>query len=144
MAIPGGTARYRGSGYPLGMKTDKIPEFAKIVGISDVYNALGSTRHHRNAYGPGEAIEYLFAAGNYEFEWDLIKSFLDHVTIYPVSTVVKLSSGQIAMVTETAGRPIQRTVVQIICESDGAVVKSPYLLDLQQHPNVVIVGKADK
>ncbi|MCD9022270.1 HD-GYP domain-containing protein [Cohnella silvisoli] len=136
--------RYRGSGYPLGMKNDSIPEYAQIVGLADVYNALGSPRHHRNAYDPGEAIEYLFAAGNYEFEWELIKSFLNHVIIYPVSTMVKLSSGQVAVVMETAGRPIQRPLVQVFCEAGGKVAKTPYMLDLQQHPNVVIVGKADK
>ena len=136
--------RYRGSGYPLGMTNDNIPEFAQIVGLADVYNALGSPRHHRNAYGPGEAIEYLFASGNYDFEWDLIKSFLNHVIVYPVSTRVKLSNGQIAMVMETVGRPIQRPVVQVFCESDGSAVKIPYLLELQQHTNIVIVGKADK
>jgi HD-GYP domain-containing protein (c-di-GMP phosphodiesterase class II) len=136
--------RYRGSGYPLGMTKENIPEFAQIVGLADVYNALGSPRHHRNAYGPSEAIEYLFASGNYEFEWDLIKSFLNHVIIYPVSTRVMLSSGQSATVMETAGRPIQRPLVQVYSESDGKAVIIPYQLELQRHTNVVIVGKADK
>lgn len=136
--------RYRGSGYPLGMTKDNIPEFAQIVGIADVYNAIGSPRHHRNAYGPGEAIEYLFASGNYEFEKGLIEDFLKHVIIYPVSTLVRLSSGQLARVMETAGRPIQRPIVQIYCDADGLATEIPYLLDLQQHMNIVIVGKADK
>jgi HD-GYP domain-containing protein (c-di-GMP phosphodiesterase class II) len=57
--------RYRGSGYPLGMTNESIPEFAQMVAIADVYSALGSPRHHRNAYEPAEAIEYLFASGNY-------------------------------------------------------------------------------
>lgn len=135
--------RYRGSGYPLGMTNNSIPEFAQIVGLADVYNALGSPRHHRNAYGPGEALEYLFAAGNYEFEWDLIKAFLDHVVIYPVSTTVKLSNGQTGTVMETAGRPIQRPIVQILSEADGTRVIIPYLMDLQKHTNIVISGKAD-
>jgi len=136
--------RYRGSGYPLGMSFDNIPEFAQIVGMADVYNALGSQRHHRNAYGPGEAIEYLFASGNYDFDWELVKTFLDHVIIYPVSTQVLLSNGQTATVMETEGRPIQRPVVQVINEADGSAVKIPYLLELHLHPNVVIVGKGGK
>lgn len=136
--------RYRGSGYPLGMTNENIPEFAQIVGLSDVYNALGSPRHHRNAYEPSEAIEYLFASGNYDFDWELIKSFLNHVIIYPVSTRVKLSNGQSATVMETAGRPIQRPLVQVYSESDGTAVIIPYQLELHRHMNVVIVGKADK
>ncbi|WP_182303075.1 HD-GYP domain-containing protein [Cohnella cholangitidis] len=135
--------RYRGSGYPLGMTNDNIPEFAQIVGIADVYNALGSPRHHRNAYRPAEAIEYLLASGNYDFDWGLIKAFLNHVIIYPVSTLVKLSSGQTAAVMETESRPIQRPLVQVLSEPDGTVVKIPYSLELQRHTNVVIIGKAD-
>jgi len=136
--------RYRGSGYPIGMMNDKIPEFAQIVAIADVYNALGSPRHHRNAYGPIETIEYLFASGNYDFDWDLIKSFLRHLVVYPVSTRVRLSSGQLATVMETENRPIQRPLVQVYCESDGKAPILPYLMDLQEHMNVVIVGKDDK
>ncbi|RED57664.1 HD-GYP domain-containing protein [Cohnella lupini] len=136
--------RYSGSGYPMGVTNANIPEFAQIVGLSDVYNALGSPRHHRNAYGPSEAIEYLFASGNYDFEWDLIKSFLNLVVIYPVSTLVKLSNGQTASVMETASRPLQRPIVQVLREADDSVAIVPYLLDLQRHTNIVIVGKADK
>jgi hypothetical protein len=65
-------------------------------------------------------------------------------TIYPVSSHVKLSSGQIARVKGTAGRPIQRPVVEVFCESNGLVVKSQYVLNLQEHSHIVIVGKADK
>jgi HD-GYP domain-containing protein (c-di-GMP phosphodiesterase class II) len=136
--------RYRGSGYPLAVSHESIPEFAQIVGIADVYNALISPRHHRNSYEPGEALEYLFASGNYEFNISLVQVFLQNLTIYPVSTLVKLSSGQIARVMETAGRPIQRPVVEVFCESNGSVAKSPYVLDLQEHSHIVIVGKADK
>ncbi|MFC4303489.1 HD-GYP domain-containing protein [Cohnella boryungensis] len=136
--------RYRGSGYPLGMTNESIPEFAQMVAIADVYSALGSPRHHRNAYEPAEAIEYLFASGNYDFDWELIKSFLSHVVIYPISTRVLLSNGQSATVMETAGRPIQRPLVQVYREAGGKDVIIPYTMELQQHANVVIVGKADK
>jgi hypothetical protein len=58
--------------------------------------------------------------------------------------LVKLSNGQTASVVETASRPLQRPVVQVLREADDSVVIVPYLLDLQQHTNIVIVGKADK
>jgi HD-GYP domain-containing protein (c-di-GMP phosphodiesterase class II) len=136
--------RYRGSGYPLAMSHLGIPEFAQIVGIADVYHALMSPRHHRNSYDPGEAIEYLFASGNYDFEISLVQVFLRHLTIYPVSTVVRLSNGQVGRVVETTGRPIQRPAIEVFREANGLAVMEPYLLELQKQPNVVIVGKADK
>lgn len=136
--------RYRGEGYPLGVKQEGIPEFAQIVGLADVYNALISPRHHRKPFAPAEATEYLFASGNYDFDLSLVQVFLRFLTIYPIGTVVKLSTGQIGVVLETAGRPMNRPVIQIFCESDGSVAKLPYILDLQELGNVVIAGKAEK
>ncbi|MFC5403600.1 HD-GYP domain-containing protein [Cohnella soli] len=133
--------RYQGNGYPLGMKNESIPEFARIVAIADVYNALGSPRHHRNAYRPAEAVEYLLAAGNYHFDWQLVKTFLSRLVIYPVGTTVMLSDGREATIMETAGRPIQRPVVKLAV-ARGKEDGKREILDLQQHPNLVIVGKA--
>src|SRR5262249_3185187 len=120
------------------------PEFAQIVGLADVYNALISPRHHRKPFAPAEATEYLFASGNYDFDLSLVQVFLRYLTVYPIGTVVKLSTGQIGVVLETAGRPMNRPVVQIFCESDGTVAKLPYILDLQELNHVVIAGKAQK
>jgi HD-GYP domain-containing protein (c-di-GMP phosphodiesterase class II) len=133
--------RYRGEGYPYGLKTLEISEFAQIVGIADVYNALVSSRHHRKAYAIEEATEYLFAAGNYEFDLSLVQTYLRHLTIYPVSTQVLMNSGQTAFVVETANRPVLRPVVQIYLEADGSVIPSPYLVDLEQHPYLAILRR---
>ncbi|WP_276353524.1 HD-GYP domain-containing protein [Cohnella caldifontis] len=133
--------RYRGEGYPYGLKRGEISEFAQIVGIADVYNALLSSRYHREAYAVEEATEYLFAAGNYEFDLSLIQTYLRHLTIYPVSTHVVLSSGQTACVVETVNRPVLRPVVQVYREADGSAIASPYLVDLEQHPTLAILRR---
>jgi len=131
--------RYHGEGYPFGLKAGEISEYAQIVGLTDVYNALISPRRHREAYRVEEALEYLFAAGNHEFDHHLIKLFLSQLQIYPVSTHVLLSTGQAAYVVETAGRPLLRPVVQVYQEADGSTIPSPYLLDLHKNPHIWIV-----
>lgn len=132
--------RYRGEGYPLGVKQEAIPDFAQIVGLADVYNALISPRHHRKPFSPTEATEYLFASGNYDFDLSLVKTFLKYISLYPIGSVVKLSTGQIGVVTETENRPMNRPIVRIFCEANGAVAKVPYFLDLQEMNNVIIEG----
>jgi HD-GYP domain-containing protein (c-di-GMP phosphodiesterase class II) len=111
------------------------------VGLTDVYNALVSSRHHRDAYKVEEALEYLFAAGNYDFDHNLVQLFLRHLNIYPVSTHVLLSTGQSAYVVETAGRPLLRPVVQVYREADGSSIPSPFLLDLDKTPHISILKK---
>jgi HD-GYP domain-containing protein (c-di-GMP phosphodiesterase class II) len=133
--------RYHGDGYPYGLKKNEISEFAQIVGIADVFNALLSSRYHRKAYAIEEAMEYLFAAGNFEFDLSLILTYLQHLTFYPVGTHVLMNNGQIGYVVETANRPALRPVVQIYREADGSAIASPYLIDLEQHPYLAILKR---
>jgi HD-GYP domain-containing protein (c-di-GMP phosphodiesterase class II) len=133
--------RYRGEGYPFGIKHNEISEYAQIVGLADVYNALVSPRHHRKPFATEEATEYLFASGNYEFDLSLIQTFLRHLRVYPVATPVMLSNGQTAFVVDTINRPMLRPVVQIIRESDGLPIPSPYLVDLQKESHLAIVRR---
>jgi len=132
--------RYRGEGYPFNLKADDTPEFAQIVGLADLYDALMSPRHYRNAFTPGDAVEYLFAAGNYDFDISLVWLFLRNVFIFPVSSVIQLSNGQIGIVSESNVSRNHRPVVRIIREADGSTVLHPYELDLIQYSNLTITG----
>lgn len=39
---------YDGSGYPEGLKTEEIPETARIIGVADAYDAMASKRSYRD------------------------------------------------------------------------------------------------
>lgn len=132
--------RYRGEGYPFSLKADDTPEFAQIVGLADLYDALMSPRHYRDAFTPGDAVEYLFAAGNYDFDISLVWLFLRNVFVFPVSSVIQLSNGQIGVVSGTDVKLNHRPVVRIIREADGSIVPEPYELDLIRHSNLTITG----
>ena len=41
--------RYDGKGYPEGLKGEKIPEVARIIGVADAYDAMSSKRSYRDA-----------------------------------------------------------------------------------------------
>ncbi len=51
--------RWDGTGYPRGLKGDAIPPEAQIIAISDVFDALTSTRPYRRAYGVEDALRIL-------------------------------------------------------------------------------------
>lgn len=131
--------RYDGSGYPRGLKGNEIHEYAQIIAIADVYDALTSPRSYRNRYSPSEAIEYLFAAGNTLFDLELIKLFCRHVSVYPVATTVMLNTGQIAVVTANNPLAVHRPVVRILREADGRPVSTPYEIDLKYDIQLMIV-----
>jgi HD-GYP domain-containing protein (c-di-GMP phosphodiesterase class II) len=131
--------RYDGSGYPRGLKGNEIHEYAQIVAIADVYDALTSPRSYRNAYSAGEAIEFLYANGNKWFNVDLIKSFCSHIAIYPVASTVQLNTGQIGVVVSFIPKASNRPIVRIIQESGGQAVKSAYEIDLNKEFNITII-----
>ena len=43
--------RYDGKGYPDGLKGDEIPEYARIIGVADAYDAMTSKRSYRGILG---------------------------------------------------------------------------------------------
>ena len=47
---------FDGSGYPHGLKGDQIPFEARMIRITDTYDALTSNRRYRPAYTPSQAL----------------------------------------------------------------------------------------
>ncbi|MEC0136398.1 HD domain-containing phosphohydrolase [Paenibacillus macerans] len=136
--------RFNGTGYPSRLKHGEIDEYAEIVAIADTYHALISRRNYRLAYTPGEAVEYLLAAGDRYFSLDLIQTYLKHISIYPLSSVVRLSSGQLGVVTSLETSLVHRPVVKIIREADGSLVSAPYEVDLMRKTDLVISGLVEE
>ncbi len=132
--------RYDGQGYPRQLKASEIHEYAQIVAIADVFDALTSTRQYRNRYKPNDAIEFLFASGNARFDLEIVRLFCKNICIYPVSTTVMLSSGQIGVVSANHQGTIQRPTVRVLRESDGREVSSPYELDMRKELTVTIIS----
>jgi HD-GYP domain-containing protein (c-di-GMP phosphodiesterase class II) len=131
--------RYDGSGYPRGLKKDEIHDYAQIVALADVYDALTSPRAYRNRHTPNEAIEYLLGAGNSQFDIDLIQLFCRHISIYPVATTVLLNTGQVGVVSSNNQLAVDRPVVRILREADGSPASAPYELDLKENHLLMIV-----
>jgi response regulator RpfG family c-di-GMP phosphodiesterase len=50
---------YDGTGYPEGLKGEKIPLSARIVALADVYDALRSERPYKKAFSHDEAINFI-------------------------------------------------------------------------------------
>ncbi|MDC0760145.1 MULTISPECIES: HD-GYP domain-containing protein [Brevibacillus] len=122
--------RYNGTGYPRQLCEKNIHEYARIVAIADVYDALVSPRPFRKSYSPSDATEYLFATGNTYFDLDLLKLFLQHVAIYPIASTVMLSTGHTGVVSKVNPLAVNRPTIRILTNEDGSEVASTYEVDL--------------
>jgi HD-GYP domain-containing protein (c-di-GMP phosphodiesterase class II) len=129
--------RYQGQGYPRGLRDGEIHPFAAICGLADVFDALTSDRVYRRAVPVHEAYEYLSASGDYLFAYPLVQAFLENLALYPTGTLVRLSTGEVAVVVKTLRGLPRHPLVTVVQDAEGRNIE-PYDLDLSQHPSVVI------
>lgn len=87
--------REDGSGYPLGVKSDKIHIYAKIVAIADIYTAMTNERFHKTALSPYIVLEQLFTESFGKVDPTLVQVFINKSTQISNGTLVKLSDNRI-------------------------------------------------
>jgi HD-GYP domain-containing protein (c-di-GMP phosphodiesterase class II) len=129
---------YNGRGYPAGLEGTDIPEFARLMSVADVYDALTANRPYREPMLPSDALELMFTKTFEQFDPIFIKHFMEHVNIYPVGIPVKLSNGTTGVVSKVGEVNLQRPSVLITEDPDSDVL--PYEIDLAINLNVTIVG----
>ena len=86
--------RHNGSGFPQGVKGDRIPVLAKIVGLVDYYQSLIEPREGDVPLTPAQAVAHLYELRNIEFQSDLVERFIQSIGVYPTGTLVELSDGR--------------------------------------------------
>jgi len=70
---------YDGNGYPLGLKGENIAIEARIVGLVDVFDALGSARSYKQPWTDEQIIEYLISKKGTQFDPELIDLFMQNI-----------------------------------------------------------------
>lgn len=135
--------RYDGSGYPLQLKSENIHKCARIVAVSDVYDALTSDRVYRKKLKPHEVIEYITSLGDNQFDRDIVQSFTRYISIYPQGTGVMLSNRSRGLVVKPNRGLPTRPVVKIIFDEDGARLLHHCEIDLSAQTDIHIVDACE-
>jgi HD-GYP domain-containing protein (c-di-GMP phosphodiesterase class II) len=131
--------RIDGSGYPQGLKDNEIIEYAQIVGLSDVYEAMTHTRPHRDKYTSLDTIKTILG-NKYTFDHRLVKALIESIGIFPVGTFVQLNTKEIGQVLKRNPDLPLRPVVNIFFDATGKRLRQPREFDLVANPTVYIVG----
>lgn len=74
--------RWDGSGYPNGVKGEKIPLESRIIAVADAYDAMTSERSYRKAWSKEEAIKELKRSSGTQFDPQIIDVFFNQVLPY--------------------------------------------------------------
>ena len=68
--------KYDGTGYPLGLKGKDIPEIGRIIAVADVFDALISKRHYKEAMDVESAKQEILRGSGTQFDPDIVQIFL--------------------------------------------------------------------
>ena len=85
--------RCDGSGYPMGLKSNKIDKFARLVSIADVYDAMTSARIYRGPLCPFQVIDLFVSEGLQKYDAHYYLTFLNNVVTTYLLDRVRLSNG---------------------------------------------------
>ncbi|HSQ20299.1 MAG TPA: HD domain-containing phosphohydrolase, partial [Blastocatellia bacterium] len=71
--------RWDGRGYPDGLRGDEIPITARILTLSDCFDAVREERNYRAAMSHEQAVEMLNEGSGTVFDPNVVRTFLDHL-----------------------------------------------------------------
>lgn len=134
--------RKDGSGYPKGLQNAQIHEYAKIIGLCDIYEAMVHTRPHRGAFAPFDVVKQILQIEREHFSKAILKAFLNGMSSYPVGSWVRLSTKEIGRVIATNKANPLRPVLEVWADASGEKLPQPRLLDLNKEILLHIIGPA--
>ena len=119
-----------GSGYPHGLQADQISLYAKMGAVCDVYDAITSDRPYKRGWDPAESIRRMTEWTQGQFDARIFQAFVKSVGIYPVGSLLRLSSGRLAIVVEQNDTALLTPKVKAFFSTNSQVHVTPELIDL--------------
>lgn len=131
--VQGHRERHNGSGFPRGVRGDRIPLLAKVAGIAELFESLIAPRDDQDPMTPAKAVSLLYDMRNIEFQEDLVEAFIQGVGVYPTGTLVELSDGERGIVvSHSPGRRLWPSVM-VMQDAEHRPLKSARIVDLARH-----------
>jgi HD-GYP domain-containing protein (c-di-GMP phosphodiesterase class II) len=124
--------RHDGNGYPDRLVGTQISTLAQMAAIVDVYDALTSDRCYHKGMPAAEALRKIYEWSKFQFDPQLVQSFMRCVGIYPVGTLVKLESGRLGVVTEPHESNLLAPKVNVFFSTKSNTYIKPQEIDLSK------------
>ena len=118
--------RQDGTGYPVNARRVGLNLGTMLCGISDIYDAMRSQRVYQQAFPTDRILAVLQRNDGTQFDQHLVRRFVQLLGIYPPGNLVKLTNGEIAVVTQVHAPDPHRPRVRVLYSSDGARLDLPY------------------
>ena len=130
--------QFDGSGYPAGCPGADIILEAKILALAERYTAMISPRAYRKRYRADRAMGEILASTARDPDQSVYHALVRELTPYPPGVVVRLGSGELAVITH---RPVagEAHLAQAIVSSNGNPYMGAFFRDCEEHQVAGIV-----
>jgi hypothetical protein len=117
--------RLDGTGYPFGVKRQSLNVGTMLCSISDVYDAMRSQRAYQQAFPTERILAVLKRNDGTQFDQHLVRRFVQLLGIYPPGNLVRLNTGEVAVVTRVHAPDPYRPRVRVLFDSAGKRLDLP-------------------
>ena len=122
--------RVDGSGYPSGVARSSLNIGTMLCSIADVYDAMRSQRHYQKAFPTDRILAVLKRNDGTQFDQHLVRRFVQLIGIYPAGNLVRLNTGEVAVVINVYAPDPYRPHVRVLVDREGKRLDLPYELNL--------------
>jgi len=122
--------RTDGTGYPHGVRRVSLNVGTMLCSIADVYDAMRSQRLYQAAFPTDRILEVLKRNDGKQFDQHLVRRFVQLVGIYPAGNLVRLNTGDVAVVVKAYAPDPYRPRVRVLFDRHAKRLDLAYELNL--------------
>ncbi|MGD9202632.1 MAG: HD domain-containing protein [Chitinispirillia bacterium] len=134
--------RQNSSGYPKQRGQHLIHNYAKIVQVADIYEALSSPRPHRKESLPYKSLDSIIKMAKINLlSLNTVKAFVNYMSTYPIGSLILLTNRCLAKVVDVNPEFLSKPVVSVLSNSAGNPLakKEVYQMDLSKNRDTAIL-----
>ncbi len=127
--------RIDGSGYPYQLKNNQIGLMSQAAGLIDTYCAITSHKSYAKGVFHQQALDEIHQLSGKQFSTELVDQLVQFMGMYPVSSLVELNTGEVAVVIQQ--NQVRRLLprLMLLLDPDKVRYSAPVILNLLNSPN---------
>ena len=114
-----------GTGYPTDLTRETINVATVLCAIADTYDAMRSKRIYSSPSPAERIVSIMMGNDGSAFDKHLVRRFIDLMGVFPPGSLVRLASGEIAVVLKNDGPHPSLPTVNVLFDAAGTRLATP-------------------